>query len=154
MKNLAVLVLAVTVLVGVSSCAKRKAEKNLVGNYSRVVTTQEVYTDSTSQLLLGITEINFFDNERGTTGGSFISNFAYETKKTDVSDYDLEVVFSDLNWSEWLPSNLIWDGNEYVNSVVPSTVYLDQVKFYVRTSENGLDFIIEYPSYTDVISFD
>jgi hypothetical protein len=151
-KSTILFLFSLLLIASASSCKKRKAEKNLIGSFTRV-NPNNVYSDSTSQILLNSTSISFYDNNNGATGGDFVSNYSYETEKSDIEDYDLEIIFTDLNWSDWLPKNYVWNGSDYVNTVVPNTPLLEQIKFYVRTSESGLELIIKYPEITEAQVF-
>lgn len=142
------LVLLITVIsVSATSCKKRKAEKELYGSYSRDLPSL-TYTDSTTQLLL-LNESIIFTNggEMGliTMGGQFASDVYYSTEKSDDPNYDLELKLEDLNYSDWLPVNYVTQGGTIYNSVVPNIQVLDQVKFYVKTGDNSVLFMMRFP---------
>lgn len=130
------------------SCKKRKAEKELYGSYSRELPSIN-YTDSTTELLLLNENITFSNGgEVGEiiTGGEFSSNVFYTTEKSDDPNYDLELKLQDLDYSDWLPKNYVsGQGGTSYNSVVPNTTILDQVRFYVKTDDHSLIFIMRYP---------
>lgn len=130
------------------SCQKRKAEKRLYGNYSRELPSIN-YTDSTTELLL-LNETILFSNggEMGlvSAGGEFSADVYYTTEKSDDPNYDLELKFQDLDFSDWLPKNYVnGTGGTVYNSVVPNTAVLDQVRFYVKTDDHSLIFLMRYP---------
>lgn len=141
-------VLICTTLLFVS-CQKRKAEKRLFGNYSRELPSTN-YTDSTTELLLLNESILFSKGEEMglvSAGGEFSADVYYTTKKSDDPNYDLELKFQDLDYSDWLPKNYVnGTGGVTYNSVVPNTLVLDQVRFYVKTDDHSLIFLMRYPA--------
>ena len=62
-----------------------------------------------------------------------------------VPKYDLELKLEDLNYSDWLPVNYVTQGGSTYNSVVPNTQVLDQVRFYVKTGDNSVLFMMRFP---------
>lgn len=144
-----VLFIAFVALVGLGSvsCKKKKAKKNLIGSFQREF-VDRIYSDSTSQLLLRSTTFTFSDGDV-IVGGEYGSNFHYSLQDTDVQDYDFELVFADLDYSKWLPSNYVNTSTGIENTVVPNTGILSQTKFFVKTSPENLFFVIKYPSSTD-----
>lgn len=136
------------IALATGSCKKRRAEKALYGSYSRVLPT-DVYTDSTSQLLLHSTTFTFSNNDdfgEVVTSGIFGASVQYEIEKSDDDNYDLELKFIDLNYSDWLPKNYVNGPGVVYNSVVPNTSILNQVRFFVKTNDNSLSFMMRYPS--------
>lgn len=150
---LRILLIVGLIAISTTACKKRRAEKDLYGSYSRDLPTA-VYSDSTTQLLLLNETINFSNGgEVGEmmTGGIFAANVSYTVEKSDDPDYDLELKFVDLDYSDWLPKNYVnGSGGLIYNSVVPNTSVLDQVRFYIKTDENSIHFLMRFPS-SDVI---
>lgn len=146
------ILLAIIISVSSVSCKKRRAEKRLYGSYSRSLSTEN-FTDSTTQLLLHSTTWTFSNNGdfgEVITTGTYGSNVQYEIEKSDDDNYDLELKFIDLNYSDWLPKNYVNGQGEVYNAVVPNTAVLDQVRFYVKIDDNSLQFLMRYPN-ADVI---
>ena len=80
-----------------------------------------------------------------TLGGQFASDVYYSSEKSDDPNYDLELKLEDLNYSDWLPVNYVTQGGATYNSVVPNTQVLDQVRFYVKTGDNSVLFMMRFP---------
>lgn len=155
MKKLVIAIMVGAALVSVS-CTKKRLEKKLYGQYERTV-SGNVYTDSTTQLLLTNENVTFSNGgEIGELyiGGEFASSVFYETEKSEIEDYDLELKFQNLDYSEWLPKNYVnGSGGTVYNSVVPNTTVLDQVRYFVKIDKEKIDFVIVYPSYTEVQTY-
>jgi len=135
-------------IASATSCKKRRAEKELYGTYSRDLPS-ETYTDSTTQLLL-LNESFIFSNGGDVgeirTTGTFAASVFYSIEKSDDENYDLELKLQNLDYSDWLPKNYVnGTGGVTYNSVVPNTQVLDQVRFYVKTDEDYVRFMMRYP---------
>lgn len=140
MKRVMVLAFVLVGVVGFTGCEKaklRKLSESVLGNYTRTV-SGSVYSDSTTQVLLGNEDLLFYQDGDVTymkPSGYFGPAVVYTAVKSSNVEYDLELIFDGLDYSYWLPS-----GAE------PDHQVLDYTRYFVKVEEGSLVFAVVYPS--------